>query len=161
MALQENMLEFKAQLEKGKIQAAFQGLLEYMLTIKNHFAAHYPHYSMPGGLYTGYMDMTYFSIVPDSFKEKELKIAIVFVYDSFRFEVWLSGKNKQVLTKFWKEFSKQKLDKYILTEPGKGVDAIIMHPLLENPDFNDLDQLTSTIEAGTFQFITDMETLLL
>jgi len=99
-SLQENMTEFKKQLEKGAIQKAYQGLMEYMMSLKNHFSNKYPDYSTPGGLYHGYMDMTYFSILPKTLKDRDLKIAIVFLYDAFRFEIWLSGKNKQVLAKY-------------------------------------------------------------
>jgi hypothetical protein len=101
-SLQENMIEYKKQLEKGIIQKAYRGLMEYMMSLKNHFAIKYPDYSVPGSIYYGYMDMTYFSILPKSLKDRDLKIAIVFLYDTFRFEIWLSGKNKQVLAKYWK-----------------------------------------------------------
>jgi hypothetical protein len=105
-SLQENMVEFRKQLEKGSIQKAYLGLMEYMMSLKNHFSNKYPDYSTPGSLYNGYMDMTYFSIFPKSLKDRDLKIAIVFLYDTFRFEIWLSGKNKQVLAKYWQIISR-------------------------------------------------------
>ena len=71
-SLQENMLEYKKQLEKGMIQKAYQGLLEYMLSLKKHFTNKYPDYSLPGCLYSGYMDMTYFSILRKSLKARDL-----------------------------------------------------------------------------------------
>jgi hypothetical protein len=111
-SLQENMVEFRNQLEKGAIQKAYLGLMEYMMSLKNHFSNKYPDYSTPGSLYGGYMDMTYFSILPKSLKDRDLKIAIVFLYDTFRFEIWLSGKNKQVLAKYWEIISKSKWNKY-------------------------------------------------
>ena len=158
--LQENMAEFKKQLEKGAIQKAYLGLMEYMMSLKNHFSKTYPDYSTPGSLYNGYMDMTYFSILPRSLKERDLKIAIVFLYDNFRFEIWLSGKNKQVLAKYWQIISKRRWDKYKVVEPGKGVDSVLEHILVSNPDFSDLDALTKQIEHGTLKFIQDIEMFL-
>lgn len=159
-SLQENMVEFKKQLKKGVIQKAYLGLMEYMLGLKNYFSGKYPDYSTPGSLYNGYMDMTYFSILPRSLKDRDLKIAIVFLYDAFRFEIWLSGKNKQVLTKYWQVIKERKWDKYKVVEPAKGVDSIVEHILVEHPDFSDLDALTKQIEQGTLRFIHDIERFL-
>ena len=155
--LQENMVEFKKQLEKGSIQKAYQGLMDYMMSLRNHFFNKYPDYSVPGNLYNGYLDMTYFSILPRSLKDRDLKIAIVFLYDSFRFEIWLSGKNKQVLTSYWKIFKQNGWDKYKIVEPVKGVDSVVEHILADNPDFGDLDALTKQIEQGVVNFIQDIE----
>jgi hypothetical protein len=159
-SLQENMIEYKKQLEKGIIQKAYQGLMEYMMSLKNHFTNKYPDFSVPGSIYYGYMDMTYFSILPKSLKDRDLKIAIVFLYDTFRFEIWLSGKNKQVLSKYWKVFKKSNWDKYKIVEPVKGVDSIVEHVLVDNPDFSNLDDLTKQIDKGTLIFIKDIESLL-
>jgi hypothetical protein len=159
-SLQENMIEYKKQLEKGIIQKAYQGLMEYMMSLKNHFANKYPDLSVPGSIYYGYMDMTYFSILPKSLKDRDLKIAIVFLYDTFRFEIWLSGKNKQVLAKYWKIIKENDWDKYKIVAPVKGVDSIVEHILVDNPDFSDLEVLTKQIEKGTLKFIHNIESFL-
>jgi hypothetical protein len=159
-SLQENMDEYKKQLEKGIIQKAYQGLMEYMMSLRNHFTNKYPDFSVPRSIYFGYMDMTYFSILPKSLKDRDLKIAIVFLYDTFRFEIWLSGKNKQVLSKYWKVFNKSNWDKYKVVEPGKGVDSIVEYILVDNPDFSDLEVLTKQIDKGTVKFIQDIESFL-
>lgn len=159
-SLQENMVEFRNQLERGAIQKAYLGLMEYMMSLKKHFANKYPDFSTPGSLYNGYMDMTYFSISPRSLKDRDLKIAIVFLYDTFRFETWLSGKNKRVLAKYWQIISESKWSKYKIVEPAKGVDSVLEHILVDNPDFSDLDVLTKQMEQGTLKFIQDIEKFL-
>jgi hypothetical protein len=158
--LQENMIEYKKQLEKGIIQKAYQGLMEYMMSLRNHFTNKYPDFSVPGSIYYGYMDMTYFSILPKSLKDRDLKIAIVFLYDAFRFEIWLSGKNKQVLAKYWKIIKENNWDKYKIVAPEKGVDSILEHILINNPDFSDLEVLTKQIDKGTLKFIQNIESFL-
>jgi hypothetical protein len=159
-SLQENMAEFRKQLEKGSIQKAYQGLMEYMMSLKNHFSNKHPDYSVPGSLYYGYMDMTYFSILPKSLKDRDLKIAIVFLYDTFRFDIWLSGKNKRVLAKYWKIIKENRWDKYKIVEPVKGVDSVVEYTLVDNPDFSDLDALTKQIEQRALKFIEDIESFL-
>jgi hypothetical protein len=159
-SLQENMLEYRKQLKKGAIQKAYQGLMEYMMSLKNHFRNRHPDYSVSGSIYYGYMDMTYFSVFPSSLKDRDLKIAIVFVYDSFRFEVWLSGRNQQVLAKYWKIFKESGWDRYKIAAQGKWADSILEHILVDNPDFSDLEALTKQIDQGTLKFIKNVESFL-
>ena len=42
----------------------------------------------------------------------------------------------------------------------KGVDSVVEHILVDNPDFSDLDALTKQIEQGTLKFIQDIESFL-
>jgi hypothetical protein len=155
----ESMNEYRKQLEHGAIQQAYKGLMEYVMDLRTYFKNKYPDYVV-SGIYYGYMDMTYFSILPKSLKDRDLKIAVVFLYDTFRFEVWLSGKNKQVLSKYWKVLKKGNWGKYKIVEPVKGVDSIAEYILVDDPDFNDMDDLTKQIDKGTLEFIKDVESFL-
>ena len=156
----ESMHEYRKQLMKGAIQEAYRGLMVYFNALRVYLKKKYPDYFVSGSVYYGYMDMTYFSFYPKSFKPRKLKIAIVFVHDTFNFEVWLAGNNRVVQTKYWKLFRELDWKKYHIVTPGKGVDAILDHILIDNPDFRDLDALTTQIERGTLNFIKDIETFL-
>ena len=156
-SFQENMIEFRKQLEKSTIKEAYRGLMEYILGLKTYLNKKYPDYFVSGSIYYGYMDMTYFSFTPESLKQRKLKIAIVFNYDAFRFEVWLGGYNKQVQNKYWDLFRNSGWNKYHIVSTIKGVDSIIDNILVETPDFSNLDALTKQIEKGTLEFIKDIE----
>jgi hypothetical protein len=156
----ECMSEYRKQLEKGTIQAAYQGLMEYIMDLRSYFKNKYPDYVVSGSIYYGYMDMTYFSFFPKSLKNRNLKIAIVFLHDTFRFEVWLAGYNKQIQTKYWKLFKESGWNKYHLVSTTQGADSILEHILVDNPDFSDLDILTAQIESATLKFIEDVESFL-
>lgn len=153
----ESMIEYRSQLEKGVISKAYKGLMEYMLELRTHFQNGHPDYSVPGGIYFGYMDMTYFSVLPQPLKDRKLKIAIVFLHEAFRFEVWLAAVNKQVQTQYWKRFKESGWEQYRLVSSPQGADSILESVLVDNPDFGDLKALTQQIEAGTQQFIADIE----
>jgi hypothetical protein len=159
-SLSEYLKEFKNQLEKGYIQKAYKGLIDYIMDLKGYLKNQYPDHFISGGIYYGYMDMTYFSFYPESFKQHNLKVAIVFNYDQFRFEIWLAGYNKQAQQKYWKLFKESNWNKYHFVPNIKGIDYIIDYILVENPDFNYLDALTKQIEAGTLKFISDIEDFL-
>ena len=153
----EYINEYRKQLEKGAIQEAYKGLMEYIMSLRTHLKNKYPDYFVSGSIYHGYMDMTYFSFFPKSLKDRKLKIAIVFIHDPFRFEVWLAGNNKRVQSKYWKLFKESDWNKYHIVSTTKGVDSIVEYILVDNPDFSDLDTLTKQIERATLKFIKDVE----
>ena len=151
------MAEYRKQLEKGAIQKAYKGLMDYILGLKTYLQKKYPDYFVSSSLYFGYMDMTYFSFSPASLQNRKLKIAIVFVYDTFRFEAWLCGANRQVQSDYWKLFKKIGWNQYHIAPSIKGIDAIVDYVLVEDPDFRDLEALTNQIERGALKFSADVE----
>ena len=155
---QDNLHQFREQLKKGTIQAAYRVLLDYIMHLRTHFQKSLPGCDVPGNVYQGYMDMTYFSIIPPSLKQHKLKIAVVFVYDTFRFEVWLSGYNRQVQAKYWQLVRDSGWEQYRLVDDPLKADSILEHILVEEPDFDDLDKLTRQIEKDTLAFISEVET---
>ena len=156
----EYVTEYRKQLKKGAIQKAYKGLMEYILALRTYFRNKYPDYSVSGSIYYGYMDMTYFSIFPKTLKDRKLKIAIVFLYDPFKFEVWLAGVNKQVQSKYWKLIKESGWNQYHLVSTTEGADSIIEYIAVEEPDFRDLGALTKQIESATLKFIKDVESFL-
>ena len=151
------MNEYKKQLKKGDIIEAYQGLMEYFRDLRSYLKNKYPDYLVSGSIYYGYMDMTYFSFFPKSLKRRNLKIAIVFIHDTFRFEVWLAGVNRDVQAEYWKLIKESDWNKYHISSNPRAVDYIIDHILIDDPDFSDLDALTKQIERGTLNFIKDVE----
>jgi hypothetical protein len=148
------MQEFKNMLEEGIIQDAYQGLMDYFRRLKAQFAKTYP---VSGSIYYGYMDMTYFSLFPELLKSRKLKIAVVFVYETFQFEVWLSGANRDVQVEYWNHIKAADWDRYPLSPDPRREDYVIGQVLIADPDFGDLTELTSRIEDGTSSFINNVE----
>lgn len=159
-SFQENMQAYRKQMQEGTIQQAYKGLMEYLMGLRTYFKNKYPHHYVSGSIYYGHMDMTYFSVIPDSFKKRNLKIAIIFVHETFKFEAWLAGVNKQVQQKYWKIFKESGWNKYPLVPTTTGTVAIVEHVLVADPDFSDLEALTKQIEQATLSFIREVESFL-
>ena len=155
-SLNQHMQEYKKQLDKGMIQQAYRGLFDFYSALRSYLKEKYPDHLIPGSIYQGYMDMTYFSYSPPILKKKDLKIAIVFLHKPMRFEVWLGAVNRHVQNHYRELFRKKGWDKAPLTEPGKGVDAIVALPLAEHPDFDHQPALMRQIEQGVTEFINDV-----
>jgi hypothetical protein len=158
-SIREDMDEFRGQLRNGSIQKAYYALLSYMMGLRTHFKKKYPSYAL-SGLYQGYLDMTYFAILPPSLKQRDLKIAIVFNYEAFRFEAWLAGSNRKVQQKYWELVKNSQWNEYRVVTPAKGVDSIVECDLAKDFDFDDLDSLTASIEENTAEFVDHIESFL-
>ncbi len=158
-SIKKDMEELHKQLRNGPIQRAYRELITYMMGIRTHFKNRYPDSSV-SALYQGYMDMTYFAISTPALKQRDLKVAIVFNYEAFRFEAWLAGRNRKVNRQYWELLKTRKLSGYRIVTPGKGVDSIVECDLAQGVDLIDMDTLTKTIEKGTHTFINNIEALL-
>ncbi len=152
----EDMEEFREQLSHGSIQQAYRALLTYIMSLRTHFATRYPEIAV-SGLYQGHMDITFFALFPPSLKRRDLKIAIVFNYDEFKFEAWLTGRNRKVQRQYWELFRDSRWPKYRVVTPAKGIDSIVECDLAEDIDFSSPEALTANIEKTTFAFIDDIE----
>ncbi len=149
---------FRRQLEEGSIQRAYRALLAYIMGLRTHFKNNLAG-STVSGLYQGYMDMTYFALFPASLKPHNLKIAIVFNFDAFRFEAWLAGSNRKVQRQYWELLKDHPWPGYRVATPVKGVDSILECDLAADFDLEDPDSLTSIIETKTVAFINEIETV--
>ncbi len=152
--------EYKRQLRKGEIQIAYRGLMVFIRSLRLYFVRSHPEISVPSNIYYGYMDMTSIALIPESLARRRLKISIVFLHEPFRFEVWLSGMNREVQAKTWEMIQERGWNKYHLANDPRAVDYVIDHVLVEDPQFADLEALTREIEKGTLAFIDDVEAFL-
>jgi hypothetical protein len=153
------MDELRRQLAKGSIQKAYRALFSYITELRTHFVNKYGD-SAVSGLYQGYMDMTYFALFPPFLKRLDLKVAIVFNYDEFRFEAWLAARNRKVQRQYWELFKDSHWAEYRVVAPAGGIDSIIECDLAIDSDLSQPDALTSRIENRTSAFINDIERLL-
>ena len=133
--------------------------MTFMSSLRADLESKYPDYAM-STLYFGYMDMTYFAFTPPQLRQKKLKIAIVYLHEENRFEVWLAGNNRQIQAEYNALLSQRELGKYALSQINPGVDAIIAYSIIEKPDFDDPDSLKAQIETGTMEFIHDITAML-
>ena len=158
-SIQQDLQGFKNQLENGSLQRAYQGLIAYMNALRAHFAKTHGD-SAVSALYQGFMDMTYFAVFTPALKARDLKIAVVFNYEPFRFEVWLAARNRKIQKQMWELFKDIHLEGYRIVKPAEGIDSIIECDLADEFDLSRPDELTARISQITSAFIEKMEKLL-
>jgi len=158
-SIQQDLQGFKNQLEAGSLQRAYQGLIAYMNSLRAHVAKTYGD-SAVSALYQGFMDMTYFAVFTPALKARDLKIAVVFNYAPFRFEVWLAARNRKIQRQVWELLKDVRLEGYRIVEPAEGIDSIIECDLAAEFDLAKPEELTAHITKTTAAFIEKMEKLL-
>jgi hypothetical protein len=159
MSLQDSLNEYKAQLEKGSVKVAYQGLMRFFDDLRLHLKNKCPDYFL-SDVHYGQMDYTYFYFFPKSLKSKNLKIMVLFVHDTFKFEVLLAGYNKSVQAKYLKLLQESGWSKHHLAQTTKGVDYILNYVLVDNPDFSNQEALKRQIVDGTMKFIVEIDDFL-
>ena len=158
-SLNESVKEYTAHLQHGQIQKAYKGIMTFMSSLKAHLKNQHPEYTATA-LYFGYMDMTYFAFTPLDLKQRSLKIAIVYLHEQNRFEIWLGGANRKVQAEYIELFKAKDLDGLLLSEVKPGVDSIIELRLIEKPDFDHPEKLMLAIESKVIAFTGKIKELL-
>jgi len=152
------LTEYRKQLQKGTVKEAYKGLVGYIDNLRLHLKNKYPDYFI-SEVHYGLMDYSYFYFFPKTLKRQNLKIMILFIHESFKFEVLLAGYNKNVQAQYWKLFKENGWNKYHLASSATESDSFVDYTLADNPDFSNLDALTYKIENSTLKFIKDIEDL--
>lgn len=139
----EYVAVYKEQLQKEDIQKAYEGLIKYVMVLKSHFSKELSDKFLFGNISPGYMDFTYFPFFNDFLREQKLRFGIVLNHKKVRFELWLMGQNLEIQRNYWNLLKTSQWNKEQIAMPKYSVLEVI---LVENPDFNELDILTSKIE---------------
>jgi len=149
--LNDAIAEYTAQLQRGQIQIAYKGIMTFMSTLRSTLESNHPNFAA-SGLYFGYMDMTYFAFTPLELKRRNLKIAIVYLHQENRFELWLGGGNRKVQAEYIELLKGKDLGHYRLSQVRPGVDSIIECIVAEHPDFENVEELMKNLEDQTIEF---------
>lgn len=155
MSRNADVREYTAQLKKGQIQNAYRGIMAFMSGLRSVMVNKHPD-DAASGLYLGYMDMTYFALTPPRLKQRNLKIAVVYLHAENRFEVWLGGGNRKVQAETIERLRHKNTGGYKLSQAEPGVDSIMEQKIVEQPDFDHAEELMEIIERKTRAFTRDM-----
>ena len=157
--LNDHIRAYTALLAQGHIQKAYRGIIGFMTELKAFLERRHTDYTA-GALYMGYMDMTYFAFTPAALKLKKLKIAIVYLHEEARIELWLAAGNRKIQADYIALLSQKDIGGFTLSQPRPGVDSIIAFTAAEQIDFDRTDALMTHIETQTIQFAGEMLALL-
>lgn len=145
----DDIREFQRQLQQGGIRRAYTKIIEFMGHLRRHFTRSGVEVS---SLYQGTFTITYFAIFPEKLKSRDLKIGVVFNYETFQFEAWLLGRNRFVQNHFRERLTTFGFQAYPMADPRLNPDAIVVTNLLDEWTFEDEEHLTEQIVSGVAAF---------
>ena len=158
--LNEYVIAYQKQLQEGKIQIAYKGIMSFMGNLKSYLSEMHSDY-LVGALYFGYMDMTYFAITTTGLKDKQLKIAVVYLHQENCFELWLSATNKKIQAQYIDKLKDKDLKGYQLSVSQPGIDSIIESRIIDHPNFNESISLKVELDKLTQKFIEDVKEMII
>ena len=132
--------------------------MTFMSDLKAYLERKYPDYTA-GALYFGYMDMTYFAFTPSGLRNRKLKIALVYIHEECKFEGWLAANNRQIQAEYVALLSNIDCG-FTVCKLKPGVDSIIAVTIVEQPDFDNPEELKKVIESKTIEFSQAIVSLL-
>lgn len=159
-SLKNSLQMYQKLLRETDMQVAYRELITYITKLQGNFKTKYPEYEISKGLYRGYLDLSFFTFTTEELKSKQLKIEVVFLHKEMRFEAWLSGRNRTIMSTYNKKLKGYNLGEYLLANDEKGMDSIIEGILVREPNFDNLNELTAEIENNIVKFVNDIKEIL-
>ncbi|MBP7461589.1 MAG: hypothetical protein KBA26_09900 [Candidatus Delongbacteria bacterium] len=155
--INDMMDDFKRHLNHGRIQKAYRYIFEIFSDVVNQFKEGQDKTISTHSLYHGYLDMSYLPVTTEVLKVNGLKIAVVFNYSSFQFEIWLSAVNRQKRKEFIDIITRSSWKKYKPVENDENTDAIIDITIKGIDDFSNKNGVVTIIANQVRSFIDDTE----
>ena len=88
------------------------------------------------------MDFSYFPFYDVFLKSENLRFGIVLNHKELRFELWLMGQNAEIQQRYWQKLKTAPWNEDRSTMPQY---SVLASTLIENPDFDQLPQLSRQI----------------
>ena len=158
-SLSKSMQIYHEALDKGDIQKAYRTILGFIAELRNALELKYPE-CVVSQIYQGFMDMSYFAITPKALRARKLKIALVYLHEANRFELWLSANNRSIQKQTIQYFNQIEDFDYRVSEFGTGIDSIVEWIVHVEPNFEAKSSLKSSLELNVLRFTNNIERFL-
>lgn len=160
MEFNDNLfLEYKNLLETTNIQECYQHVIKFInylyLKLKNELNM----YSFSSKVIENKMNFSYFQLTNQKLKELGLKIQVIFMHETCRFEIWLSGYNRKIQNKYYKIFNTIEFPFQLCINPNKD-DYIIKLLINENLTVANIEKVIFEIKDRIKKIDLMVETLL-
>jgi hypothetical protein len=150
--------EYKRLIQTTDLQKGYQEFIAFFRSLRTYLSKSMPEYTFTGNIVENGMDYSYFQFTDTELQSKGLKIVIAFVHKEFVYEVWLSGMNRKVQSKFHTLLSNKKC-KYELSKDPTRVDYIIKANLIHDIDYEKYEKLVESIQTNINEFIKNVRVL--
>ena len=92
----EDILEFKKLIQTTRLKQGYQKIQKLLRNLRNDLVKEMMGYRFQAGVVENNMEYAYFQMQDELMKRYNLKTVVIFDYQRFSFEVWISGVNRHV-----------------------------------------------------------------
>lgn len=148
--------EYKKLIQTTNLQQGYQEFVKFFRYLRTFLQKELPEYTFTNNIVENNMDYSYFQFTSEGLKSRGLKIVIAFVHAEFTYQIWLSGMNREVQRDHY-EFIKENGNPYTLTENPNKTDYILRAQLVDECNYNEIEELLLAIKTNTLEFIKNIE----
>ena len=154
----EYINEYKRLLQTTNLQKGYQEFVKFFRALRTFLQKELPGYTFTGNIVENSMDYSYFQFANEYLKSRGLKIVVAFVHEDFVYQVWLSGLNREIQRKYFEQLT-EKSHPYDLTDNPSKTDYILKTDLIDECNYNDVEDLLKTIKESVVEFLNNIERL--
>ena len=149
--------EYQNLIQNTNLQKGYQEFIRLFRWLRINLQNRFSSFRFQGNIVENNMEYSYFQFSDDTLKQMGLKIVVVFVHSDFRFEIWISGCNRQVgrgLVGTGDDLfdGLQSLPVFLTPDPDH-LDYIVKFPIEANPAHIDCDALLDMVSDTCVQAI--------
>lgn len=171
--------EYQRLLQTTDLQKGYQEFVAFFRQLRTYLQKELPDFAFTGNIVENNMDYSYFQFTNDELKSAGLKIVIAFVHGDFEYQIWLSGVNREIQTKYQNGMkalrdSQHKQERQpvsflestaypyplVLTDQPTKTDYVISAKLVDDCDYSHLDELMAQMKTNTQLFAREVASLL-
>ncbi|WP_419169224.1 DUF7000 family protein [Negativibacillus massiliensis] len=94
------LLEYRKLMQTTNLQKCYQEIIKLIKYIRTELQKEMPDHDFMGQVVENRMDFSYFQATTPKLKELGLKVQVVFIHKTGTFEVWMSGYNRKIQSKY-------------------------------------------------------------
>lgn len=145
--------EYKHILETTTVQQGYQQVIQLIKYISAELEKELPEYTFMGRVVENQMDFSYFQATRESLKESGLKVQVVFIHSTCKFEVWISGYNRKIQSRYYKMLCNSECPFEVCSDPERN-DFILKAPVEKEITTDTPEAIIAEIKGK----VTELET---
>lgn len=149
---------YKNLLLTTELQLFYQEFIKLFRFLRIELEKELPNFSFSSNIVENNMDFSYFQLTDPDLKEKGIKIQIVFVHKDFRFEIWASGYNRKIQSRYYNHLKNQSMKYYLNNNPEK-IDYILKAEIEKNIELDNGEIVVSKIKPVVLEMVDFMKNI--
>lgn len=143
--------EYKKIVQTTDIQLGYKELINSIKHLKSYLQKEMKNFIFSKNIVENNLEYTYFHFTNKELKSHGLKLVLVFTHKEFKFEIFLSGVNRQKQINFFNDIKDKKI-KYILSNNPSKTDYVLKYEINNNFNYETIEEISIDIYSDIQEF---------